>query len=179
MTYYEDNYTNFYNHETSFDDYEYDEDDDMTIYTCDDYSNNFQMNMLIAKKKEAELVSLMILGFFIMFNVLLYKSINKIISVQRERLVKYQLISEYYMNQYGVPLTCPLEPSKYIDDPDIILKHIIENEAKEYDGAPCCGSSDSSEETDSVSSSDRVLRSQKKSTNNKSLGINGNGWKLD
>ena len=25
------------------------------------------------------------------------------------------------MNQYGVPLTCPLEPSKYIDDPDIIL----------------------------------------------------------
>jgi len=187
MTYYEDNYTNYYNDETSFDEYEYDDDELVTIYTCNDSSSNFQMNMLIAKKKEAELVSLMILGFFIMFNIMLYKSINKIISVQRERLVKYQLISEYYMNQYGVPLTCPLEPSKYVDDPDIILKHIIKNEAKEYNGDPCCGSSGLSEETNSglseetnsVPSSDRVLRSKNKSYNTKSLGINGNGWKLD
>jgi len=155
MNNYEDNYTNYY-------DYDYDyEEDDLVIYTCNESSSNFQMNALIAKQKEADLVSLMILGFFIMFNVILYKSINKIISAQKERLVKYQLISEYYMNKYGVTLTCPLEPSKYVEDPDIILKHILENEANEYNGSE-------------DKASERVLRSQKKT-----LDIKGNGWKLD
>ena len=171
MTYYDDNYT-----------HNYDDDDDLVIYTCNESSSNFQMNALIAKQKEAELVSLMILGFFIVFNFLLYKSINKIISAQRERLVKYQLISEYYINQYGVPLTCPVELSSHLEDPDIILKHIIENEAKEYNGAPCCGSTEENTNDDDdyrVPSTDRVLRSKKKSSNTKSLGINGNGWILD
>jgi len=158
MTYYDDNYTNYY------DDYE---DDDLVIYTCNESSSNFQMNALIAKQKEAELVSLMILGFFIVFNFILYKSINKIISAQRERLVKYQLISKYYINQYGVPLTFPVESSRHLEDPDIILKHIIENEAKEYNG-----SEDKS--FDDINASERVLRSQ-----NTPLDIKGNGWKLD
>lgn len=156
MTYYDDNYTNYY-----------DDDDDLVIYTCNESSSNFQMNALIAKQKEAELVSLMILGFFIVFNFLLYKSINKIISAQRERLVKYQLISEYYINQYGVPLTCPVELSSHLEDPDIILKHILENEEKEYNG-----SEDKS--LDDINASDRVLRSQQNP-----LDIKGNGWKLD
>jgi hypothetical protein len=186
MTYYKDNYTNFYNYETSFeDDYNENDNDNMSIYTCNDSISNFQMNMLISKKNEAELVSLMILGFFIMFNVLLYKSINKIISVQRERLVKYKRISEYYINQYGIPFTCPIEPSKYVDNTDIILKHIIENEANEYNGEFCFGSSDSCDDNNndenynSASLSDRVLPSKKQSSNNKSLDINGDGWKLD
>ena len=103
-----------------------DEDDNLMIYTCNESSSNFQLNALSSKIQEAELVSLMILGFFIMFNVLLYKSINKIISAQRERLVKYQLISEYYMNQNGI--TCPIKLSAH---PDVILKHIIENKENE------------------------------------------------
>ena len=163
MTYYDDNYTNYY------DDYD---DDDLVIYTCNESSSDFQMNALIAKQKEAELVSLMILGFFIVFNFLLYKSINKIISAQRERFVKYQLISEYYINQYGVPLTCPVESSRHLEDPDIILKHILENEAKEYNGAPCCGSEDKA--SDNIKASDRVKQKKKNP-----LDIKGNGWKMD
>ena len=134
---YEDNYTNYF--EDTY---------DTTLYDCNE-SDKFQMNSAISKKNEAELVSLMILGFFIIFNTLLYKSVTKIISAQRERLVKYQLISEYYMNQSGIPLN--------LEDPDAILKHIIKTEAE-----------------DKAEDNHRILRSQKKS-----LGIKGNGWKLD
>ena len=172
---YEDNYTNYFEDTYDFEDtYGFEDTGDTTLYDCNE-SDKFQINAVIAKKNEAELVSLMILGFFIIFNTLLYKSVNKIISAQRERLVKYQLISEYYMNQYGVPLTCPIKPSLNLEDPDAILKHIIKTETKEsnpvsvklmrqQDGT--CG----------VAAEDnhRILRSQKKS-----LGIKGNGWKLD
>ena len=148
MTYYEDNYTH---------------------YDDDDSYDSFQINALIAKKNEAELVSLMIVGFFIMFNILLYKSINKIISAQRERLVKYQLISEYYMNQSGSPLTSPIQTSKYIEDPDAILKHILKNEANETEVNEYNNSED-------IIDSDAVLQTQKKQ---KTLDIKGKGWKLE
>ena len=147
MTYYDDNYT------------------DYTDYDHESY-DSFQINALIAKKNEAELVSLMIVGFFIMFNILLYKSINKIISAQRERLVKYQLISEYYMNKYGSPLTCPIQTSKYIEDPDAILKHILKNEANETEV--------NEYNSEDITDSEDVLQTQKKT-----LDIKGKGWKLE
>ena len=160
MTYYDDNYTDY----TDYTDYtNYDE-----SYHDESY-DSFQINALIAKKNEAELVSLMIVGFFIMFNILLYKSINKIISAQRERLVKYQLISEYYMNQYGSPLTCPIQPSKYIEDPDAILKHILKNETNETEVNEYNNSED-------ITDSEAVLHTQKKQ---KTLDIKGKGWKLE
>ena len=58
------------------------------------------------------------------------------------------------MNQSGIPLN--------LEDPDAILKHIIKTEAE-----------------DKAEDNHRILRSQKKSLETKSLGIKGNGWKLD
>ena len=174
---YEDTYTNYY--EDAADD----------VYAYNESADSFQMNAVIAKKNEAELVSLMILGFFIIFNTLLYKSVTKIISTQRERLVKYQLISEYYINTYGRPLTCPIQPSEHLDDPDVILNHIIKTEAKEsnpvivkwmsHHEVPCgkaAAAAAAAEDKTEYKTDDnkRILRSQKKS-----LDINGNGWKLD
>jgi hypothetical protein len=156
MTYYEDNipyYDNIFEDNDTLD-----VDVDVDIYACNESSNEFQLNAMIAKSTEAQLVSLMIIGFFIIFNTLLYKSVTKIISLQREQIVKYQLISEYYMNQYGVPeLVNPF-------DTDAIFKHIIDNEEK-----------------DDITIDDgntRILRSHKKVETN-SLNIKGNGWKLE
>ena len=159
MTYYDDNYTDYTNYDESYDDESYD---------------SFQINALIAKKNEAELVSLMIVGFFIMFNILLYKSINKIISAQRERLVKYQLISEYYMNQSGSPLTCPIQTSKYIEDPDAILKHILKNETNETEANET--EVNEYNNSEDITDSEAVLQTQKKQ---KTLDIKGKGWKLE
>ena len=165
MTYYDDNYTDY----TDYTDYtNYDE-----SYHDESY-DSFQINALIAKKNEAELVSLMIVGFFIMFNILLYKSINKIISAQRERLVKYQLISEYYMNQSGSPLTCPIQTSKYIEDPDAILKHILKNETNETEANET--EVNEYNNSEDITDSEAVLQTQKKQ---KTLDIKGKGWKLE